>query len=177
MPNLVEILGGFSGAKLRLLMLAGAFVVAGFGLNVGSYLQREESIAPASQPATSASPRPGLRADWSERDVAFEIQERTRTWGDAATGLGMSFIVAMIVASLLRAFLKTMATLALIGAVALFYLQSKGVYEPEWTRYFETADSFRAWALSQTESAKAFLQGYVPSMGAALVGFGFGLKR
>jgi len=172
MPNVVEILGGFTGMKLRLLTVAGAFALAGFALNVGQWMKGDESISPAAAPERSA-----LRSEWSEGGAVKELQERSRTWGDAATGLGMSFIVAMMAASLLRAFLKTMATLALGSALALYYMQSKGMVDPEWVRYFQSAEEFRDWVFSQTESVKAFLQGYVPSMGAALVGFGFGLKR
>lgn len=172
MPSMGELIGGFSGTKSRLLVFAGLFVVAGLILNAGKWLPSSDSTGRSVNPSTS------VRSDWTENSrAAVSVVHHSRTWGDVAIRLGLSFMIAMVAASLLRAFLKTMISVLLMAVVVCWFLNYRGIIDPFWEDYYSSLGEAKNWAISQTDTIKTFLKGYVPSVGAALVGFGFGLKN
>ena len=163
---------GMSGRKGKLLLLAGLCVVVGVVLNAGSYFGGDKGIE------SSTSSSSSLRSDWTDNSgVKNEVQDKAQSWGDAAIRFGGSFMVAMIIGSLLREFVKTMVLVILLLSGVLWYLHYRGIMEPFWEDAFHSWDHAKDWILVQTRSAKDFLQGYVPSMTSALVGLGFGLKK
>lgn len=172
MGGIREAFTGMSGWKGKVLLFAGACVVFGVALNSDRYFGDEESIAGSDQST------PSMRTDWtSNSKTRMEIEQRAHSWGDAAIRFGGSFMVAMIVASLLRAFVKTMAVALVVVGVLLFYLDSRGMVEPFWQDAFESWEQAKSWLIAQTDTFVGFLKGYVPSMTAALLGFGFGLRK
>ena len=83
----------------------------------------------------------------------------------------------MVVGSLLRVALKTIVTFLVGGAVVLCILQTQGFIEPFWDDYYGTVSEGRHWILNQFSMIGNLLRENLPSTGAALVGFGFGLKK
>lgn len=172
MAGFSEVLGGFSGAKAKWLMIAAVVTVAGYALKSTDWLSTSRSHS------SSANEGRVVSSDWRENSKKrIAVEEKGRSWGDAAVRLGMSFGVAMIAGSLLRVFLRTMVTLFVITGVGLFLLYHYGMIEPFWQDYSEAAGEARNWAAAQKDSVQQFLKGYVPSAGAALIGFGFGLRK
>ena len=172
MASLGEIIGGFSGGKSRLLLYSGVVVVIGMLLNAGEWLKPSDAIN--DRPAEVST-----RSNWIEGGVVnkADIKERADRWGDAAIRLGLSFMIAMILASLLRAFFKTMLTLAVVVVGVVWFMHSRGMVEPFWDPWLASLEDLKNWGMSNTNTIKEFFQGYVPSVAAALVGFGFGLRR
>lgn len=172
MPGISEAFGGFSGAKGRWLMIAAVVTMGGYFLKTSNLLSTNHS-----RPSSTESGRV-VSSNWRENSrKKIEVEERGRTWGDAAVRFGLSFGIAMIAGSLLRVFLKTMITLFVIAAVVLFLLYHQGLVEPFWQDYPAAAGDAKDWAVAHKESVQQFLKGYVPSAGAALIGFGFGLRK
>lgn len=170
MPSAGEVIAGASGAKGKMLFYAGIVLVFGVLLNAGKWIHPEEG--------RSGTPRTSLRSDWNQNSRAmFAAQEKSQTWGDAAIRLGGSFMVAMVAASLLRVFFKTALTVVMLVVAVSWFLEYRGIIEPFWHDYYSSLGNARNWAVSQTHTAKEFLKGYVPSATAALIGFGFGLRR
>lgn len=171
MTRFGEVLGGFSGKKGRWLLLAA--IVAGFGF----VLNTVDFSIPSKGPVAGKKEEV-VSSDWRENSrTKVTIEQNTRTWGDAAMRLGLSFGIAMIAGSLLRACLKTTLTLFAITGVVLFVLYQQGMIEPFWRDYTRAAEEAKDWALLQKDAVSRFLKGYVPSTGAALIGFGFGLRK
>lgn len=170
MGRVRDAISGMSGGKGKLLILAGVCVAVGFLLNADKYLGGGQEISRG-----APSPANSLQSNWTESSRVTEAaKERAHTWGDAAIRFGGSFMVAMIIGSLLRAFVRTMVIALLVAGGVLWYLDSKDLVEPFWEDAFHSWDHAKGWILAQTDSVKQFLQGYVPSMTSALLGFGFG---
>lgn len=83
----------------------------------------------------------------------------------------------MVFGSLLRVALKTMVTTLVAGAVILWILQTQGIIEPFWDDYYGTVSESRNWLVSRATMIGTLLKEHLPSAGAALVGFGFGLRK
>ena len=172
MTSLSEVIGGFSGAKGRCLLVAAVVAICGFAMK-GMEMNSSGGIE-----ARSSGDSRIVSSDWRENSTTKNaIQKRGRTWGAAATRLGLSFGIAMIVGSLLRAFLRSMLTVIVVTGIVLFLLYNQGIIDPFWKDYDAAANEAKVWAMEQKNSVQRFLQGYVPSAGAALIGFGFGLRK
>jgi uncharacterized membrane protein (Fun14 family) len=172
MPSLGEVVFGFSGTKIRMLVFAGVFVVVGLLINAGKWMHSPPS-GPGVSPAESA-----LRSDWTRNSKTYATAvHKSESWGDAAMRLGLSFIAALIVASLLRAFLKSMITFAIIAGGVLWFLGHRGIIDPFWEDYDVSFGQAKRWIVAQTNSIKALLKGYLPSAGAAVAGFIFGIRK
>lgn len=162
-----ETIGGFYGRKQKLLLFAAVLVA--FGLLASVFVEPHSG--------TGNDPRQASTQWQGKSQSKLAIEESAATYGDAAMRFGASFGIAMVLASLLRAFLKTMATIIAVTAVVIFVFYSQGWVDPFWEEWIPRAGHAREWAIEQTRSIGAFVKGHVPSMGAALVGFGCGLKR
>lgn len=170
MGRLGDAINGMSGRKGKLLIFAGVCVVVGLILNAGDYF--------GSEPRITEEPSNSLRSNWTESASVTDVaKEKAHTWGDAAIRFGGSFMVAMIVGSLMREFVRTMLIALLVAGMVFWYLDRKEIVEPFWEDAFDSWEHAKGWIVAQTESVKHFLQGYVPSLSAALLGFCFGLKK
>ncbi len=166
MIGLGEIIGGFTGTKLRLILVAGSLVLGGLVWNGGTAVLKPEAL------------RDSLRANWQDGSpLKDELVRKGNRWGDTAVRLGLSFIAAVIFGSLLRVAVKTAITLVLVGGVVLWVLQSQGVIDPIWNDYYGTVSESKGWLMNQVSVVSQFLQTNLPSASAALIGFGFGLRR
>lgn len=172
MIGLREIFGLFTGAKRNLLFAAGALAFGGMAWNDGG-----KAPQPAN-PQVGHAMGDSLRADWSERTPKGEAWWGSKSaWGDGATRLGLSFIAAMIFGSVLRVAVKTAISLALLGGVVIWLLQSQGMVDPFWNDYYGSVSESRHWLMGRVGLVGQVLQTHLPSASAALVGFGFGLRR
>jgi len=172
MIGLREIFGVFTGTKQHLLIAAGALVLGGMVWNGGGagWLTGSKK----SEKAMGDS----LRADWTEgsprRGAWFGGKA---DWGDGAVRLGLSFIAAMIFGSILRVAVRTAISLLLLGGLVIWVLQSRGMVDPFWENYYGSVSESRNWLMTQVGMVGQLLQAHLPSASAALIGFGFGLKR
>ena len=187
MPGIGTVLGGFSGFKGRLLLFAGILALIGVGLNSISLLEPENGVSPLRENASS------MKTELVGQTRKLAEYSRSSTWGDAAIRLGLSFGVAMIFASLLKAFFRSMITFVLVAVVVCWFLNSRGLIEPFWTEFDFSAAGAREWTEGQLgewtegqlgewtegqlETVKGFLGGVLPSTGAAAVGFLCGLRK
>lgn len=168
MLSLREIIGGFGGGKMRLLLAAGAVAGSGVVWNGGELAPDTGMVRP------SAVVDP-LRTDQGEGGESFG--KSAGNMGHTAVNLGISFIVAMVIGSLLRVALRTMVTTLVAGGVILWILQTQGVIEPFWDDYYGSVSESRSWLVSRATMAGTLLKEHLPSTGAALVGLGFGLRK
>ncbi len=109
--------------------------------------------------------------------IGDSIKNWKPDWSDATVRLGLSFFVAMVVGSVLRSFVKSMAVISIVLGGAYWYMLSQGMVDPLWEPdkgFFVTA---KDWVMDQSEGVKVFLKGYLPSAGAASLGFLFGLAK
>jgi uncharacterized membrane protein (Fun14 family) len=161
-----------SGGKGRLLLFAGVCVLGGLLLNSGEYLQPSEHMVAGGDAESS------LRTDWTGgSQKRIEVEKRAHSWGDAAIRFGGSFMVAMIIGSLLRVFVRTMVIALVVAGGLLWFLNDRGMVEPFWEDAFDSWGHAKDWIVAQTRTGTDFLRGYVPSMTAGLVGLGFGLRK
>ena len=172
MAGLGVVLGGFSGGKGKLLLFAVILSGAGFFLKSTDFFSKGKPIS------STTSSHKTVTSQWRDTSESLNPMEKeSRAWGDAAVRFGMSFGIAMIAGSLLRVFFKTMLTVFLVAGLTLFLLHSQGLIDPFWEDYFRAAGEASEWAAAHRSSVQNFLSGYVPSVGAALIGFGFGLRK
>ena len=175
-----KILGLFAGNKRLLLIAATVIAASGFifkGVDTEPNpldYRAKVSDEPIITDAEWGVPR-NREESRGLQELAHRIQ--SRSWGSAVMQIGLSFGIAMILGSLARAFVRTMIILTVVVGGALWFLQHKGIIDPFWQDYYGVADSTRVWAMAQFESIKTFLKGSLPSAGAAMIGFGFGLKK
>ncbi len=163
---------GMSGGKGRVLLFAGLCVVGGVLLNSEDYFRTDTSRG------EGLESKPSARTDWvSGTPKRAEVEQRVHSWGDAAIRFGGSFMVAMIVGSLLRVFMRTMVITLFVAGGVLWFLNSRGMVEPFWEDAFDSWGHAKDWIVMQTRSVTDFLRGYIPSMTAGLVGLGFGLRK
>lgn len=91
--------------------------------------------------------------------------------------LSFSFFAGLAVAHFMRTLLKA----TLIGAgfliVGLLALQYTGFVDVKWDVMSSRFETFGEWAGQQFESFRIFVTGYLPSVGAAMVGGVLGFKR
>lgn len=172
----------FTGGKLRLLGGSFALAVLGFFLQGGGdqaafpVENQKGEIISISEYAQDSRDRPRM-PDSSIQGKIEEIGRRHPTWGNAAMRLGMSFFVAMVIASLLKAFVKTMLVVLVMVGGSLFFMEQRGMIEPFWDHQMGFLIAAKDWMAAQTDSIVGFLKGYLPSSGAAAAGFFMGLRR
>ncbi|HRQ89209.1 MAG TPA: hypothetical protein PLA50_10440 [Bacteroidia bacterium] len=156
-----------SRTKIWLLGLAGVVVLAGL---VGKGLSSADATVPTGEDAA-------MRMDWNASQWLPQPEVSTQGgWEGVAVSLGTSFIVAMVVGSVLRTALRTGLLILFVGGVVVWFLDHRG-YVDLWDEYYATARQGGDWISAQYAAVRAFLMEHLPSAGAALVGFGFGLKR
>jgi uncharacterized membrane protein (Fun14 family) len=168
---IAEIIGGFSGLKGRMLLFSGVVVLAGSIWSNGLEMQRSGKIFQS--PASSVGST--LTGGGSSANREFYLR-KSDVWSRGAVTLGLSFMVAMIAGSLLRAAFKTGVTLLVLCGVAVWILEKQG-YVSLWDEYFQSVQQGGNWMTNRVEVLGKVLQDHLPSAGVALIGFGFGLRR
>jgi uncharacterized membrane protein (Fun14 family) len=98
-------------------------------------------------------------------------------WHSAAFRMGFSCFVGFVIAYTLRMFLKVALLAAGFMAMLLFGLQYSGLVEVKWNLIAERYDTVWEWGSGQVESLTAFVNGALPSAGAAGLGLFAGLRR
>ncbi|MDF1659068.1 MAG: hypothetical protein P1U58_15735 [Verrucomicrobiales bacterium] len=171
MSGIETVLGSFSGFKGRLLLFAGILAVFGLGLNSMYLLDSQDGVKSSNREA------PSMRTDFTGRTQNLVEHSGSTTWGDAAIRLGLSFGIAMIFASLLKAFFRSIISFALIAAAVCWFLNSRGLIDPFWKDIDISGEAIQEWVVAQFDTAKGFVSGVLPSTGAAAVGFLFGLRK
>jgi uncharacterized membrane protein (Fun14 family) len=172
MIGLREIFGVFTGTKRLLLVGAGALALGGMVWNGGS-LSSKKPIGKLPDSMGDA-----LRADWSDGKPRRESWFGNRqALGDGAIRIGLSFIAAMAFGALLRVAVKTAISLLVIGGFVIWILQSRGMIDPGWQDYYGSVSESRNWLMARASVVGQILQAHLPSASAALIGFGFGLRR
>ncbi len=172
MGELGEVINGFSGLKGRLLLFGGVVALAGMAWGAGRALFNgaESSSRPAPMQAE-------MRIEGEQGPVRGEdFLWKADRWSEGAAGLGASFIVAMLVGSMLRAAIRTGATLIALAGIAVWFLESRG-HVSLWEDYSHTVQEGGTWIAARTEILLAFLKAHLPSSFAAAAGFGFGLRK
>lgn len=164
-----EVFVGFSGLKFRLLLIAIFAVVFGLAWNVAR--EGSRGISDVGIETVSAASSAG-----SDRRLADAMQ-LIDPWAAAGVATGISFILAILVGSLMRVSFKKMIALLVVVVGVVLVLDYKGLVEPFWSEYLLSMPEFKEKLLTQTESTKAFLKGHFPPFASAVAGFGFGLKR
>lgn len=98
-------------------------------------------------------------------------------WSPAVFRLGFSFFVAFAAAYALRTVFKIALLVVGFAALLLFGLQYAGLVEVKWSAMEVEYDQASSWISTQISSAKAFAMGYLPSGGAAALGFITGFRK
>lgn len=184
MGLLSNITGLFAGGKLRMLIMAGLVTIGGFVFQGNSAPEPKQS-AESQMIEDSASMNwleRGPRQTQTSPKEPLKLQDaisklRERSWGDAAITLGLSFGIAMIVGTLLRAFVRTMITVLIVVVGGLWTLQHLGYIDPFWNDYADSFASLQTWGKAQFDSLVTFMKGSLPSGAATLIGFGYGLRK
>lgn len=166
-----EVISGFSGLKGRLLLTAGIVVLIATGWTGGREIQRNGKVFSASSPAS-------FGANWNEggSGVKQSFARLVDKWGYAAIPIGLSFMVAMIAASVLRVAFKTGVSLLLLCGLAIWFLEKQG-YVRLWDHYYDTVRQGGTWLTMRIDVFGQFIKAHLPSASAAFLGFGFGLRR
>jgi len=171
MLAITEVIGGFSGFKARMLLFSGVIVLAGSLWTNGREMQRSGNVFRS--PAATVSTNWSAGASSGKGDVFLHKGDQ---WGKIAVTLGLSFMIAMITGSLLRAAFKTAVTLLVLCGVAVWILENQG-YVSLWEDYLQSVEQGGNWVSAHVDLIGGFLQKHLPSAGIALIGFGMGLKR
>lgn len=172
MMGIREILGGFSGFKGRLLLFAGIVVLSGMAWTGGR--QMAAGRTPAQWGTPGASHHSG---GFSGRSLGGgPILAKADQWSSGAVSLGLTFMLAMVAASVLRAAFKTGVMLLLVAAAAAWFLEYQG-YTQVWDRYLESVQSGGSWLNANFGAFGALLQDHLASSGVGAAGFGLGLRR
>ena len=152
--------------RKRSLWIAGLFMAFGLVVAIG---ERMRAPAPAAVPAEDET------VSEARTDAAPEAGAARKPVLPATFRLGAGYAGGFIIGWLFRKFIKT-ALLVSGGLLALLAVARKlGWFEADWTSlegYLR--DSF-AWIGGHAGSFKNFLTGYLPSAGAAALGFFFGV--
>jgi len=166
-----EIFGFLSGSKGRLLLFSG------LALLVGAFWSNGLSMSPSGEvfESTVSLMESSLKRA-GEAEGRDSHAGRVDGLGVKVVPLGLSFLAAMIAGSILRSTIKVGVTLLLLCGVAVALLENQG-YGSFWDEYFESVEQGGGWFVSRAEVLGKLLQDHLPSVGAALIGFGFGLRR
>ncbi|PAW64544.1 MAG: hypothetical protein B9S36_02275 [Verrucomicrobiia bacterium Tous-C2TDCM] len=168
---IAELVGFLSGFKGRLLLFAGLALLAGSLWSNGLRISPSGEVFDSTVSLMESTLK---RAGESE---ALDFYPRkVDAWGASVVPLGLSFLAAMIAGSILRSTIKVGVTLLLLCGVAVALLESQG-YGSFWDEYFQSVEQGGGWLVSRAEVLGKVLQDHLPSLGAALIGFGFGLRR
>lgn len=164
MGQVIETFAGFSGMKLRLIMIAASLVAVGLFVDVGRRVSQ-------SQGAYSVG-----TVNWSASSLVGDVltNKADNGWQTVAR-VGLFFLAALIFATLLRAFFKTMVSVTFCTIAVIAFLDFRGLIEPFWSTW--TIPGAKQWLVGQVSSFESVVKGYFPIVAACGAGFGFGIRK
>ncbi len=175
LSRLGGVLTGFSNGRQRFLAGSLGLALIGFiwqGEGDPAAVHRDEP-ARAIRTQTETS----RESDSPIREQVEAFARNHPSWGNAAMRFGLSFFVAMMIATLLKAFVKTMVVVLLLVGGTLVFMEHRGMIEPFWDHQMGFLITAKDWMVAQTDGVVGFLKGYLPSTGAASAGFFMGMRR
>jgi hypothetical protein len=161
MSGIRTIFSLFTGSKLKLALLAAALILGGVCWSGGKF-----DMTRASSDHLSDTFRTGL----SEAGGG-------NPYGEMAIRVGVSFLVAMFFASLLRFAVNSAITVLIVGGIAVWFLTSQGYITPVWDDYYLSVSDGKDWMTQHFVVVGSIIRDHLPSTGAAAVGFAAGLRR
>ncbi|MEM7699306.1 MAG: hypothetical protein AAF236_12990 [Verrucomicrobiota bacterium] len=178
-----SVTSNISATKTKLLVVAGAALLGGLTWKATEIGQADEPPRTISE-TTEYSARERF-ADIDREGLSEAFADATKSkkfsnsgdWSGALIRLAFSFGIAMVLGTLVRHFFKTAITMIVVLAIGLWLLEFVGVIPPVWEEFGSTWAEVKPWVEEQTSTVRGFLSGYLPSSGAALLGFAFGLMR
>ncbi len=165
-----EIIGGFSGFKGRLLLTAGVIVLGALSWSGGRKFLHDRG-----QTATDASWFSPAKLS-PESGFGSRLAASLDRGGETIIRIGLSFMAAMVAASVLRAAFKTGVALILLAGLAIWCLDCFGDFSVGGG-YLLTGQDAGSLLSPRVTANGEFLRHHLASASAALIGFGFGLKR
>jgi uncharacterized membrane protein (Fun14 family) len=190
----------FSGAvaelptwKKRLLAIALVAALLGGGGHLATLLSAEPRPAattPAGEVVVNDVP-PGGASGFvgqhgpSSADAAgtppVQTDAPARSWTEALSGwvfrVGLSIFAGVVIGTIFRMFIKTMAALAALVVGAIVVLSYFKVLPIDFATMRTNYDSFAGWAQGQIGGLKDAVMNTLPSAMSATVGFFLGFKK
>jgi uncharacterized membrane protein (Fun14 family) len=189
--------------KKRLLMLTLTAGLVGGGAKVATmFTERASDRAATTQgvsvsatpPATSAGSQPGNSSGFvGSQSTGANAGKTDRTQPVATTTepelsmtakvsswvarIGLSVFAGLVIGTIFRMFVKTMAVIAAVAIAAIVALSYFKVINVDFTTMKENYDSFAGWAQGQAGKLKDAALAYLPSATSGLAGFVLGLKK
>ncbi|HOW98535.1 MAG TPA: FUN14 domain-containing protein [Kiritimatiellia bacterium] len=156
--------------RRRALIVAGLFMAFGVVVAIG-----ERARAPKAGTAGTAVERATPPSAESGDAAEAQAPAARKPALPATFRLGAGYAGGFFLGWLFRKFIKTalLATGALVGLAAL--ARGLGWFDLDWTTAGTYVRESFAWLGGHAGSFKDFIMGYVPSAGAAALGFFFGL--
>lgn len=169
-----------SGFKRSILTMAMICTVGG-----ALWIGNDAVNGPKTQEVQKAEPQATLRSSFAGESTSTPQQYRQQLeetldknkWSGATTRFGFSFVIAFLVAVVLRIFIKTTVIIASVCAGTLAFAVNQGWIEPFWNEDLGFVETAAVWATAQTDSVIDFLKGYLPSSFSAGVGFAMGIRK
>ncbi|MBP6601751.1 MAG: hypothetical protein KA250_08110 [Verrucomicrobiales bacterium] len=161
MTGIRGILSLFAGSKLKLAIAGVVLILGGICWTGGNF-----DMTRASSEHLSDTFRTGL-SDTSGQNP----------FGETAIRIGVSFLVAMFFASLLRFAVKTAIFVLVAGGLVVWFLSSQGIITPVWDDYYRSVSDGRDWMTQHILVVGNIIRDHLPSTSAAAVGFVAGLRR
>ena len=176
-------ISGFKRSLVSLaiaLTLGGALLIGNDAVNPPGRDSENVASKIGAAPSLSTSFSAGREAPATTKGgyrQQFEQTLEQNKWSGASTRFGFSFIVAFLVAVVLRIFIKTTVIIASLGAGGLAFMVNQGWIDPFWNENIGFVETAAVWAQAQTDSVIDFLKGYLPSGFSAGVGFAMGIRK
>ncbi len=126
---------------------------------------------------TDATNSPTTAGTYSDTTTAAPEPSTTAKVSSWVAKIGLSIFVGLIVGTIFRMFVKTMAVIAAVAIAAIVALSYFQVINVDFTTMKENYDSFAGWAQAQVGKFKDVVLTSLPSAGSALAGFVLGLKK
>lgn len=168
MSTVADSIGGFSGFKMRLIMMA-LLVAAG-----GMFWQIGRNVSDGRGAGFSLSPSGGFTVGSVKSPKTITAARR---WGGSMVRIGITFVAAIVVGGLTRAYFKSMVSFVVLSIIVIAFLHFKGMVEPFWEPYLQSMGNGKQWIVDQTKSFTHFVHGAFVPFFVGLGGFLLGLKR
>lgn len=188
--------------KKRLLMLTLTAGLVGGGAKVATmFTERStdraattQNIAVMPAPANADGSQPGnssgfvagqstgaapMNADGTQpvTGTAEPEPSRTATVSTWVAKVGISVFIGLVVGTIFRMFVKTMAVISAVAIAAIVALSYFKVINIDFTTMKENYDTFAGWAQGQVGKLKDVTLAYLPAASSGVVGFVLGLKK
>jgi uncharacterized membrane protein (Fun14 family) len=102
---------------------------------------------------------------------------RTEFYSGWVFRIGLSIFIGIVIGTVFRMFIKTMAVLTAVVVTAIVVLSYFKVINIDFTTMKDNYESFAGWAQGQVGRLKDVVMASLPSTTSAAVGFFLGFKR